>query len=88
VVNFTIHATVPAGIVGLRPPPGATFPRPGRPPASTEARHERTVTGVTPLTRALTVFAAPSAAASSTLARCTSRYAAVRDLAIVLNVCR
>ncbi len=64
------------------------MPQPVSPAASNAARQALTVTGVTPLACAFTELATPPAAANSTLARCTSRCAAVRDRDTLSNISR
>lgn len=73
VVSRTISATCSSVIVGLRPRPFLTLPHSVRPWSANWARQARTVIPVTSYRAAITEFATPSAAASSTRARVTSR---------------
>jgi hypothetical protein len=57
----------------------------GQPLSGEPARHDRTVTGVTPTLAAIWELATPSAAINNTLARCTSRCAEVLDAASTVN---
>ena len=80
-VAVTIADTFAAGIVGFRPRPYFTFPNFFNPSSSKRERHDVTLLAATPSSQAIAVFAAPSAASSSALARVTSRCGAVCDLA-------
>ena len=73
--------TFSSGIVGLRPRPDFTFPNLFNPSSSKRARHDVTLLAETPSPEAIAVFAAPSPARRSALARVTSRWGAVCDLA-------
>src|ERR1035437_1040621 len=78
-VRRTISSTLAAVTPGLRPRPSRTWPNFDSPSSANLPRHERTVTGVTPTLAAILELATPSAAINNTVARFTSRCAAVED---------
>ena len=87
-VNRTISSTFSAGIDGLRPRPLATWPNRLSPSAANCDRQLTTLDGDTANCAAIFVLAAPRPASSNALARVTSRWGAVRDLAIVSRISR
>src|ERR1019366_211269 len=84
-VRRTISSTFSPVIPALRPRPSSTTPHLVSPSSANLLRHARTVTGVTPTVAAILELATPSAAINSTLARFTSRCAAVEDRANNVN---
>ena len=62
IVSRTTSATVPSGNHDLRPRPLAIQPTPFTPRSAKRARHRRTVSASTPLRRAISSLATPSAA--------------------------
>jgi len=87
-VNSTISSILDCGMLDLRPRPARTLPNFARPSCSKRERHDRTVLTVTPACSAIRTFATPSAASSSTRARCTCRNGAACDFAITANASR
>jgi hypothetical protein len=72
-VSWTMASTVSWGIDGFRPRPLATFPMRSIPSTSKRARHASTEPRPTRTRRAISAFATPSAAITSTWAWRTSR---------------
>src|SRR5664280_1073331 len=87
-VASTMAVTFSSGIAVLRPRPGFTFPNFFNPSSANRARQDVTLVGDTPSSHAIAVLASPRAASSSALARVTSRWAAVCDLASFSRISR
>jgi len=84
-VSSTIASMTDWAISGLRPRPGAIVPTASTPPASNFARQRRTVSGVVAHSRAISLFATPSAASNNPDACTTARCGNVVERAMRSN---